>query len=117
MTANNASSYYGNNQCSIGCEVADTYDVNNNANKVEKIMRIGVSTLTILENKNLTISTYLVPNGGSKQPEYNTSNPTSAVGFTPSSNGAYSVEVLNQRTDVVTKIEAYLPIPKQGLNF
>jgi hypothetical protein len=65
----------------------------------------------------LMMNTYLVPNGGSKQPEYNTSNPSSAVGFTPSSNGEYSVEVINQRTDVVTKIEAYLPLPKQGLNF
>jgi hypothetical protein len=78
---------------------------------------MDTSTTQIIAANVLLMNTYLIPNGGSKQPEYNTSNPSSAVGFTPSSHGDYSVEVINQRTDVVTKIEAYLPLPKQGLNF
>jgi hypothetical protein len=118
MTANNASSYYGNNECTIGCEIADTYDVNNNSDRGEKIMRINTNAvLNILENKSLTVSTYLIPDGSSKQLPYDPTKPDTAVGFTPSSNGAYSVELLNNRDDVVTQIETYLPIPKQGNNF
>jgi hypothetical protein len=35
MTANGANSYYGDNECRIGCETVDIYDVNNNNNTVE----------------------------------------------------------------------------------
>jgi hypothetical protein len=61
MGANNASSYYGNNECTIGCEATDTYDVNNNGSTSDKLMRINTSTLNILENKNLVIDTYIQP--------------------------------------------------------
>jgi hypothetical protein len=80
-------------------------------------MRIGKYALMILENKNLSISTYLVPNGGSKQSPYDPNKPTTAVGFTPNSYGRYTVEITNQRDDVVTDIETYIPIPRAGLNF
>jgi hypothetical protein len=67
--------------------------------------------------KALSISTYLIPNGGTKQPAYDWTKPNTSIGFTPSSNGAYSVEFLNNRDDVVQQIEAYLPIPREGLDF
>jgi hypothetical protein len=39
------------------------------------------------------------------------------VGFTPSSNGEYTVEIVNNRDDTITEIKTYLPIPRAGLNF
>jgi hypothetical protein len=81
MTANNASSYYGNNECSIGCEATDTYDVNNNGSVGDKLMRVNTATLNILENKNLVVNTYIQPAGSDRQPPYDPANPSTAINF------------------------------------
>ncbi|MDR0859425.1 MAG: hypothetical protein LBO09_00090 [Candidatus Peribacteria bacterium] len=65
----------------------------------------------------MSISTYLIPNGGTKQLPYDPTKPNTAVAFTPSSNGVYTVEFINQRDDTVMEIDTYLPIPRAGNNF
>jgi hypothetical protein len=78
---------------------------------------VNANGLNIIPNKNLLISTYLIPSGGTKQPAYDITQPQTAIPFTPSSNGTYTVEFFNNRDDVVDFLETYLPIPRVGNNY
>jgi hypothetical protein len=61
--------------------VADIYDVNNNKDIAEEVMRVNTSAMNILENKNLIIDTYIQPVGAGRQPPYDTTRPDTAVNF------------------------------------
>jgi hypothetical protein len=93
-------------------------DVNNNGIDTERLLPMNNDTsLKIIPNKILNIDTYLIPNGGPKQPPYDPGIASRALGFTPSSRGEFTVELFNNRDDVVINVETYLPVPKAGNNF
>jgi hypothetical protein len=54
--------WYGSLNGTLGA-IADTYDVNNNTDTTEWMMRMDTATTQIITNKQLFITTYLVPNG------------------------------------------------------
>jgi hypothetical protein len=64
-------------------QIADTYDANNNGNTTENMMRLNTATTQILATNVLLMDTYLIPDGGTRQPSYDTAQPQTAVAFTP----------------------------------
>jgi hypothetical protein len=70
--------YYG----TLG-QIKDTYDANNNGNTGENMMRLNTATTSIIAANVLLMDTYLIPDGGTRQPSYNPAQPTTAVAFTP----------------------------------
>jgi hypothetical protein len=62
MQVNGIDAFQGGRQNVHGIVVTDTYDVNNNGNTGDVMMRPANANLIVLENKNLHISTYLIPN-------------------------------------------------------
>jgi hypothetical protein len=64
-------------------QIADTYDANNNGNTGENMMRMNTSTTQIVAANVLLMDTYLIPDGGTKQPSYDPTQPQTAVAFTP----------------------------------
>jgi hypothetical protein len=73
---------YGQYNATLG-QIADTYDVNNNGNITENMMRLNTATTQIVAANVLLMDTYLIPNGGTRQPPYDPTQPQTAVGFTP----------------------------------
>ncbi|MFV0393635.1 MAG: hypothetical protein ACK5LC_04450 [Coprobacillaceae bacterium] len=83
---------------------------------------------TITAKEELMVDTYIIPEGQTEaKPEYDdTSDETkksTAVGFTPSAIGNYTVQIFNNRKDVVNSVTTYIPVPKyndttdQGYDF
>jgi hypothetical protein len=64
-------------------QIADTYDANNNGDTAENMMRMNTSTTQIVAANVLLMDTYLIPEGGTRQPSYDPNQPQTAVGFTP----------------------------------
>ncbi|MDR0651659.1 MAG: hypothetical protein LBG59_10120 [Candidatus Peribacteria bacterium] len=84
LMANNANNYYAINGGTQGEAITDVYDVNDNGS-VSDVM-LGASSnayLTVLANDVLLMDTYLIPDGGTRQPPYDPSQPQTAVPFTP----------------------------------
>ncbi|MDR2415909.1 MAG: hypothetical protein LBD75_04855 [Candidatus Peribacteria bacterium] len=47
------------------------------------MMRLNTATTQIVAANILLMDTYLIPDGGTRQPSYNPSQPQTAVAFTP----------------------------------
>ena len=97
-------------------QLNDTYDVNNNGNITERMMGLNTSTTQIIASNVLLMDTYLIPDGGTRQPSYDPAQPATATAFTPGTVGKYEVVFDNQRNNTVGSL-VYLPLPKEGNNF
>ncbi|MDR2541111.1 MAG: hypothetical protein LBD11_05000 [Candidatus Peribacteria bacterium] len=80
------------------------------------MMRLNTATTQIIAANVLLMDTYLIPDGGTRQPSYNPAQPETAVAFTPGTVGKYEVIFDNQRSNTVGSL-VYLPIPRIGNNF
>ena len=116
---------FDDGRASFGMDSAlakDVLDLNNNGKTDDYVVFYATAIsadkrLTITEADEVVIETYIVPNGEPRRPSYNTSEPSSAIGFTPTTEGTYTVTVLNARKKVAEEFVAYIPVPKEGNDF
>ncbi len=98
--------------------VSDTLDVDNDGNLTEKLLPTYQSNFIINAKKELLIDTFIVPSGElSAKPPYDPASPSTAVPFTPSAEGNYSVSILNNQDNVAKDLLVYIPVPKENNNF
>lgn len=102
----------------INSGVKDTSDINQNNSTNDYIRAYsGTNGLKIIDKKELLIDTYIQPKGGERQSAYVEGTDSTAVGFTPGTEGEYTVEIFNNRDEAVDSFYAYLPVPKENINF
>jgi hypothetical protein len=64
-------------------QIKDIYDANQNNNTGENMMRMNTAATQVISSNVLLMDTYLIPDGGTRQPSYDPSQPQTAVAFTP----------------------------------
>jgi hypothetical protein len=96
--------------------VSDTLDVDNDGDTTEKLIPVQDKDLQIIAKQELIIDTFIVPEGETRKPPYDGTLAT-ATGFTPGTTAKYTVDMLNNRTDIVNEVRSYIPVPREGNNF
>ncbi|MCA9364791.1 MAG: carboxypeptidase regulatory-like domain-containing protein [Candidatus Moranbacteria bacterium] len=96
--------------------VLDVYDADNDGDLTETLLPFYSNLLTILPKKELLITTEITPSGQSPRPPYDGTDAT-VTRFTPATTASYSVDIFNNRDDIVDELRAYLPVPKTGYDF
>ncbi|WP_414843265.1 SdrD B-like domain-containing protein, partial [Erysipelothrix tonsillarum] len=95
--------------------INDVDDLNRDGSITDHLLPVHKIPLIIFPKEELSIDTYIVPQGGSRQPAYDATL-QNAVGFIPGSMSTYYVNILNNRKDTVKEIITYIPVPKTGMN-
>ncbi|MDF9867190.1 hypothetical protein OKW22_000752, partial [Bacilli bacterium PM5-3] len=106
---------------SMPSPIIDINDIDRDNDDTEKILPFLTNDLVIVPKKELLIDTYIKASAtDSREADYDTSKPASAINFTPGTEAIYTVDIYNNRNDSAgtkAKTTAYIPVPKKGLNF
>ncbi len=74
--------------------------------------------VSIIRKNQLTIDSYIKPEGGEKQPAFTPGKDQTAVGFTPGTIAEYTIEMENNLDGRnVEEVQAFIPVPKEGYDF
>jgi hypothetical protein len=95
----------------------NSYDVDGDGDLSKNLVAFPTQNYIVNSADSLNIDTYLLSNGGIREPAFNAANPDSAVNFSPGGQIEYKVDMSNNSIYPANDVVAYLPIPKTGLNF